>query len=462
MQTALTGDATAFFESLQQEPPVSVRLHPFKGIGLFPETEKTPWHPQGRYLKERPSFTLDPLFHAGAYYVQEASSMFLQEVIAQTQAAKHGLIALDLCASPGGKTTLLLSAIPENSFLIANEVIFNRIPALRMNIEKWGYPNTAVSNHDPKDFAGLGGFFDLVLVDAPCSGEGLFRKDLNARSEWSEQNANTCSARQSRILEEAQGVVKSGGLLVYSTCTYNPAENEEQVKRMIERFDFEEIRLQIPAAWGIEEKDFGYQFYPHRVQGEGFYIAALRKKERQTKGTRFQNSKLNMERLTEKQAAPLLSWFEKPGEFAFFQKPNGEIVAFPKAFQSLVTHINIILRKWSPGFETGVLKNKELVPAHALALSLSAASSLPAIEVDYQTALFFLKKEPVPVPNTEKGWHLVKFNNRSLGWVKVLDNRVNNYLPNDWRIKMALPNFHTTGHFPRNDAKFATINTDCP
>ena len=243
---------------------------------IHTDFEKVPWHPQGYYLNERPSFTLDPVFQAGGYYVQEASSMFVAEAVRQTMDTSKPLRVLDLCAAPGGKTTTLAAELTENSFLMANEVIKSRIPALKENLLKWGFTNYVVTNHDPETMAELEGFFDVVLVDAPCSGEGLFRKDDEAAKEWSVQHVELCSARQKRILKAAAFLVAPNGVLVYSTCTYNAQENDENVAYITKITELERIDLSLPTEFGIQATQGGAQFYPHKLKGEGFYLAVFR------------------------------------------------------------------------------------------------------------------------------------------------------------------------------------------
>ncbi|MGI8634527.1 MAG: methyltransferase RsmF C-terminal domain-like protein, partial [Segetibacter sp.] len=202
----------------------SIRLNPLKptdAIKKLPDQEDVPWCSTGRYLSERPSFTLDPVFHGGAYYVQEASSMFLDHIVKEIyKTEKLPQRVLDLCAAPGGKSTLLASALPD-SFIVSNEVIKTRVRILAENISKWGSEHVVVTNNDPKDFKRISGYFDLMVVDAPCSGSGLFRKDTDAINEWSEANVQMCSLRQQRILADAIGALKQNGFLVYSTCSYS-------------------------------------------------------------------------------------------------------------------------------------------------------------------------------------------------------------------------------------------------
>ncbi|NJN35547.1 MAG: RsmB/NOP family class I SAM-dependent RNA methyltransferase [Saprospiraceae bacterium] len=279
------GELEDFMGALNTPPPVSIRFNPKKKLELVVfeqnlglHTEPVAWHTEGVYLDERPIFTLDPSFHAGAYYVQEASSMFIAEALKQHVDFQENIKILDLCAAPGGKSTLLAALMSDDSFLLANEVIKSRVDILKENIIKWGQPNVYVSNHDPEDFAALNGFFDVVLVDAPCSGEGMFRKDPQAAQEWSPEAVLTCSARQKRILTHAQNLVKSGGFLLYSTCTYNEFENEKNADFILENADFQPLTIKLVSDWKISKLNYGYQFFPHKTKGEGFYLSLFQKK----------------------------------------------------------------------------------------------------------------------------------------------------------------------------------------
>lgn len=274
----LKEEADQFFNSLGWDIPVSIRINPYKGYeteGL----EKIPWCETGYYLNQRPVFTLDPLFHSGAYYVQEASSMFLEQVIKQTININQPVKVLDLCAAPGGKTTHLISMLSSDSLIVSNEVIRHRSKILSENVIKWGNPNVIVTNNDPSSFQKIKGFFDILVVDAPCSGEGLFRKDSEASNEWSEDNINLCSARQKRIINDVWEALKPGGIIIYSTCTYNEQENEENIKWMTEEMGAEPIEINIDAFSQLTQSSdkTGLHFYPHKVKGEGFFISALQK-----------------------------------------------------------------------------------------------------------------------------------------------------------------------------------------
>lgn len=440
MQHILGAEYLAFAESLEQETPTAIRLNPRKKVSsdtlLGENLEVVKWNTDGRYLPQRPSFTLDPAFHAGAYYVQEASSMFVAEAIKQTLDFDKPLRVMDLCAAPGGKTTLLASLLNEKSLLVANEVIKSRVAPLKENLEKWGFPNYIVSNHDPEDMIDLEGFFDLVLTDAPCSGEGLFRKDPKARNEWSVDSVQLCSARQKRILQAAAMLVAPNGYLCYSTCTYNEKENQENAKWLTQTADFEEVKLNIPADWNITEKSFGYQFYPHKTKGEGFYLAIFRK----TQGSRAEvRGKVKFNRVPQKKVELLKKWLAKPEYFEFYEKPEGAIVAIPTNLTNEYSTILRVLQKRSSGFEIGQFKGEDFIPSHDIALSTAISDDLPHVDLSKDDALKFLKKEQISVENAPNGWLLARYEGLNLGFMKVIGNRMNNYLPKEWRIRMDIP-----------------------
>jgi 16S rRNA C967 or C1407 C5-methylase (RsmB/RsmF family) len=276
--------------------PTSIRINPFKPSAVKTDSQ-VPWCPQGFYLDARPSFTFDPLFHAGAYYVQEASSMFIDHILKTIRPYKQDPIrVLDLCAAPGGKSTLLNSALQSSDLLVANEIIKTRVPILSDNLNRWGTSNTIVTNNDPKDFNAIHSFFDVILVDAPCSGSGMFRKDPAAMNEWSEGNVNLCHQRQQRILADVYPALKEDGYLIYSTCSYAHQENEDILDWLCAEFDLESIRIPIYTEWGIVEtesplqKAWGYRFYPGKVKGEGLFAACLRKKVSSGGVSNYKNS----------------------------------------------------------------------------------------------------------------------------------------------------------------------------
>jgi 16S rRNA C967 or C1407 C5-methylase (RsmB/RsmF family)/NOL1/NOP2/fmu family ribosome biogenesis protein len=432
------GDSfTDFEKSLQEPPPVSIRINPFKNFTA--EGENIPWSQYGRYLKERPVFTLDPSFHAGAYYVQEASSMFLEQALQQSMDLSQPLRVLDLSAAPGGKSTHLLSLLHPESLLVSNEVIRSRATILAENIQKWGHSNVIVTNSDPEHFASLAGFFDVIVVDAPCSGEGLFRKDANAMQEWSPANIELCSKRQRRIVSDVWPSLKTNGVLIYSTCTYNEFENEENLQWLSNAHDVESVNLKIDPAWNIEVSSLnglkGYRFYPHKVKGEGFFISAMRKRESQnTARFKLKNS---LQTPTKKIIPHLQSWVSSDDTGFFIW--NDMVFHFPASHLHDLEQVMQSLRIVQAGTAMATMKHDKLIPEHAFALSLALnQNQFQLIEVDLQTALQYLRKDNIELPQVSKGFSLLTYNHLPLGWVNVLDSRVNNLYPKEWRIRMAV------------------------
>ena len=439
MQAQLGADYAAFETALTQPTPVSIRINPRKNALDTSTLERVPWCADGFYLPERPSFTLDPLFQAGAYYVQEASSMLLAEVLRQTVNLDRPLRVLDLCAAPGGKSTLMASTLHPDSLIICNEVIRSRVSVLRENIDKWGYSNVVVSNHDPEELATLASFFDVVLVDAPCSGEGLFRKDPDAMNEWSTDSVQMCSARQKRILSAAAPLLDTGGALIYSTCTYNDDENMENVRYLTEN-GFRNYPLVLPPEWNIVMKDIdgseGHQCYPHQVRGEGFFISAFKKTGFTAPLKADARTFRSIRALRTREAASAAKWLQNPAEFSLWEKPNGDVMALPKALEKQFLGLDVALKNKGFGLEIGQFKGTDFIPSHALALSTAINQNLPAVALSKENALRYFKKENLVLDEPVNGWLLAQYNKVNIGWMKGVGNRVNNYLPKDWRIRM--------------------------
>lgn len=449
MQAQLGPEFADFQQALSTPAPVSIRLNPRKPVYDTANLNPVPWCNdqglvQGFYLAERPSFTLDPLFQAGAYYVQEASSMLLYEALRQSVNLNRPLRVLDLCAAPGGKSTLLASALLADSLLVCNEVIRSRVSVLRENLEKWGYANVVVSNHDPEEMGNLAGFFDVVVIDAPCSGEGLFRKDPDAIQEWSEANVQLCSARQKRILDAAIPLLDERGILIYSTCTYNDSENLDNVRYLTEN-GFRNRPLIFPPEWEIVDKyvdnSVGYQCYPHRVQGEGFFISVFQKMSFTAAVKLDARTFRSIRALRPRETATAMKWLENPASFSFWEKPNGDVMALPKGLEKTFLFLDSALRNKGFGLEMGQFKGQDFIPSHALALSTEINRQLPAIELSKENALRYFKKENLVLDEPLKGWLLARYNGLNLGWVKGVGNRVNNYLPKDWRIRMDIKEY---------------------
>jgi 16S rRNA C967 or C1407 C5-methylase (RsmB/RsmF family)/NOL1/NOP2/fmu family ribosome biogenesis protein len=439
IKNILGNELDSFVDALHQEPVTSLRKNPDK-FSTNESREKVAWCDTGFYLPQRSIFTLDPDFHAGAYYVQEASSMFLEQVVKQHIGNRNKIIALDLCAAPGGKSTHLLSLLPENSLLVANEVIRSRVKILYENIIKWGKSNVALTNNSPKDFSALTDFFDIILVDAPCSGEGMFRKDSNAAKEWSVNNVKLCSERQRRILADIWNALKPDGLLVYCTCTYNVEENEENIKWITKNFSSTSLPVKIQAEWGISEnlipQIFSYRFYPHKTKGEGFCISVLQKTSNTTHVYKKQENK-NQKNIP-KNMDFIKTYLLDAEKYHFFENNN-----VLKAISNEISNeINIIQSRFNclySGTMLGTVKGDDFVPAHALALSANFNRQIfPQVEIDKNHALKFLHKDNVCYPTVNTGYNLVCHNNNALGWIKNIGNRINNLYPHEWRILMDL------------------------
>jgi 16S rRNA C967 or C1407 C5-methylase (RsmB/RsmF family)/NOL1/NOP2/fmu family ribosome biogenesis protein len=435
IKSQLAGESDLFLESFEKEPPVSIRINPEKKI-IYGD-EKVSWCSTGLYLGERPSFTLDPFFHAGCYYVQDASSMFLEQVFHQLKLSEKKLLILDACAAPGGKSTHLASLMQKGSLLISNEVISSRIPVLNENIIKWGNPDVIITNNDPSAFTPLENLFDVILVDAPCSGEGLFRKDPSALEEWSEVNCDINAARQKRILASLLPALKPDGILIYSTCTFNNAENEQNIKWLVESNHMESISLFINEEWGIktikDSGNIGYAFHPHRAKGEGLFISVLRKKSETFTALKLKTKSAKFSAL-QKKSADLDSWINNQ-EFSLIQKDE-MIFAAREEWLPLIQFLSENLRITHTGCNIAELKGKA-IPSHELAMStLMNNNNFPSAELSTEQALKFLRKEDFKIDLKQKGYTLVTYEGHPLGWINFLGNRFNNYYPVNWRIRM--------------------------
>ena len=423
-----------FHDVQHTEPITSVRINPLKPTAQFNNEEKVPWCERGFYLKNRPNFTADPLLHAGAYYVQEASSMFLAFALKQLVDFNKQLTALDLCAAPGGKTTLLSSLLNEESLLIANEVIATRVNILNENVTKWGSMNTWISNSDALHFGKLLNHFDLMIIDAPCSGSGLFRRIPGYLDEWTQDNVNLCVQRQKRILHDSYNCLAQDGILIYMTCSFSQEENEEMVDYVLENFDVASCALPIDKKWNIVETESekrngkGYRFFPHKVKGEGFFLACFKKNDGSLKDIPYEKNKNKLVI----ESAVLSNYVDMNGLVAINQ--NNNILLMQEAhlpyYSALTTQIKLIKK----GILAGQLIRNELIPDHELSMCSKIKKDIKSAELTINEAILYLKKENITLSDSPKGWLLVQYQQRNLGWVKNLGNRVNNYYPSNYRI----------------------------
>jgi 16S rRNA C967 or C1407 C5-methylase (RsmB/RsmF family)/NOL1/NOP2/fmu family ribosome biogenesis protein len=417
--------------------PTTIRINPAKPPSILPQnTTPIPWSSAGYYLEARPSFTLDPLFHAGTYYVQEASSMFLEQALRQTADLSRSLRVLDCCAAPGGKSTLLQSLLSPESLLVSNEVIRNRVHILQENMIKWGAANTIVTNNDPRDFQRLENYFDVIVVDAPCSGSGLFRREPEAVDEWSPDNVRLCWQRQQRILADCWPALRKDGILIYSTCSYSREEDEDVLDWLMTEFDVTSCRIQVNPEWNIVEttgkkSGYGYRFYPNRVKGEGFFIACMRKN---AGGNFTPPRRPNMpEKAGKKDLDTLRNWVQPSTPLAFFVHQD-QIHALPESRLVDLSILQSACYLKEAGLTLGQPSAKDFIPHHHLAMSTILDPSIQTVALSREQALQYLRKEEMRVETTHRGWALVQYEKSNLGWIKVLPQRSNNYYPKEWRI----------------------------
>lgn len=461
LRLMLKDESNSLLSAIAEVPPVSVRFNPIKFRGkpdeLLEIDEQVAWSEYGFYLKKRPSFTFDPLFHSGLYYVQEASSMFIEYVVSQL--FNKPVHCLDLCASPGGKSISMLSALPEGSFLTVNEIIRQRANILSETMIKYGNPNILVTNNEPKNFNNIQNFFDLILVDAPCSGEGMFRKDEVAIKEWSTDNVIMCTVRQKNILSDIWPSLKPGGVLIYSTCTYNITENEENALWTANELGADFVKIETESKWGISPSfnamGYAYRFFPHKTKGEGLYVTVLRKSSNEKKPDQLpiiiniNQLNLNQEpasfgynKKSKKYSSIFIKdysnfskYLKNPDFFNYIQEGN-RILAIPKKHTDIMLSLRETLNVISMGIELGEIKGKDFIPCHALAMSSELNRDMFVTkELTYNNAIAYLRREAINIPDAPKGIILLTYKNEPLGFVKNIGNRANNLYPDKWRIR---------------------------
>jgi 16S rRNA C967 or C1407 C5-methylase (RsmB/RsmF family)/NOL1/NOP2/fmu family ribosome biogenesis protein len=426
--------------ALETTPVTSIRLNDKIDYLTFEcDTDEVPWHEEGYYLSERPQFTLDPLFHAGCYYVQEASSMFV-ECVLQQYLPKDSIV-LDLCAAPGGKSTLISQYLGNEGLLVSNEVVRQRVFILSENIQKWGNGNTVVTHNQSADFGQrLAGVFDCILVDAPCSGEGMFRKDEGAIQEWSLENVELCAERQRKILGDAWDALRPGGILIYSTCTFNTEENEYNALWIADHLGATILPVDIHPSWGITEGHPGYHFYPHKTRGEGFYLCALQKNtHNSTDNTRPLAKRLPKHKQQPAQVVEqkdtIKSWLKDPENWVLRQQDRF-VVAYPAKYQELIDILSTHFICISTGFGICELRGKQPVPQHALSMAKAVKKeAFQQAELSLDQALAYLRTEAIVLENAPMGIIMVTYQHVPLGFVKNVGNHCNNLYPKEWRIR---------------------------
>jgi len=432
-----------FLHSFAKPNPVSIRYNTAKSPEMPTALSPVPWASWAFYLPKRPNFTADPLLHAGAYYVQEASSMFLEQALRQTVNLDETLRVLDLCAAPGGKSTLISNLLNDGSLLLSNEVIRSRAHILSENIQKWGRANIWVSQNDPETIGKvLPSFFDVIVVDAPCSGEGMFRKSANSIEEWSPQVVQHCALRQQRILHDIWNSLRPGGVLIYSTCTYNEQENEKNLLKFRADCDFESLPLKLDPSWNVAETTndglFAYRFYLHKTQGEGFFLSILRKAgNADTSTLRIKKPAIAK---ADKEAAEWQTWAKNPEQWQWAKK-NEQLLAIPASLwpevQALESHLNIVYG--GAVLAEATRKGFNPLPSAALWVGLQT-EVFPSSELELHAAQRYLRLDSLSTDELSdaEGWQLVKYKGLNLGWVKKMQQRVNNYFPKEWKIRLSI------------------------
>ena len=440
MQQILDADEAArLFAALGEEPKVSVRRNTSKCAPFSAGSAVVPWCPDGKYLVCREAFTFDPLLHGGAYYVQDASSMIIATIVRRLTQDSGPVCYLDLCAAPGGKSTAAIDALPSQSLVVCNEIMNNRAQVLRENIIKWGSPYCVVSNNDSAAIARLGAFFDIIATDVPCSGEGMFRKDDEAVSQWTPALVEQCAARQREIIDNAWKALKPGGFLIYSTCTFNREENEEMIEYIVAGHHAESVDLNLDSDFGIRRGSgtayHCYRFMPHITDGEGLFVAVLRKSadELSMPAVRVQAAKPRRgnEPAVDRSVG---RWLVRPDDFQL-SMVSDTVVAIPRMYSGEIAALGSTLRVIHRGIAVATAKGRDLVPTQSLALSTAlSASAFEHVEVPYETAIAYLRGESIFI-DAPRGIVALTYRGTVIGFVKNLGNRANNLYPKEWRIK---------------------------
>ena len=436
-------EAEALLTALDTEPAVSVRYSREKAPDLVSSLQHDapiPWaQPRGYYLKDRPLFAADPLWHAGAYYVQEASSMLLSLVALLLE--ERPLRALDLCAAPGGKSTLLTDLLPEGSVLVSNEYVATRAKVLQENIQKWGSPHAIVTSTEAAKLGRLRETFDIIVVDAPCSGEGMFRKEEEARRQWTPGLVASCASLQKEILADIWPALAPGGLLVYSTCTFNRQEDEDNLAFLIEELGaLPEALPDCPAEVSLSSLSPYpcYRMMPHRQRGEGLFLAVVRKPEEHAQGALRLKGKMKS-----KPCIPpkeVLTWLKEDwrGSVSWLQPSEDLLIALPEAVRDLLALIQQeSIQVLSAGIPVAEVYGRKVQPHAALALSLAFdRGAFPEVALEQEMAIRYLAREAVTLPeDTPRGIVWVSYGGLPLGFMKHLGNRSNNLYPQAWRIR---------------------------
>ena len=419
MKDQLGQEYPAFLESLERPRAVALRLNPLKGEmpQLSFVTEPVPWEPMGWYYDPNQRPGLHPYHEAGVYYLQEASAMAPVALLDP----QPGEFICDLCAAPGGKTTQIAGRMAGEGMLLCNEINPKRAKILSRNIERMGVANALVTNEHPQRLAQrFAGLFDRVLIDAPCSGEGMFRKEEAAVTDWSPETVEMCARRQAEILDSGAQLVKPGGRLVYSTCTFAPQENEQAIGAFLQRHP-EFSPETVEAPWFTPGPDGSFRMWPHKLLGEGHFAAVLRKDGGQEATCR----EMAGEKLPKQ-------WQEFAKDLTI-ELPEGKAVGFGSGIYWAPVGMPDLsgVKVLRPGLELGELKKDRFEPAHALALWLKTAARKQNFAADSAQIKAYMHGETIA--SGQRGWCLVSVDGFSLGWGKGDGNCLKNHYPKGLR-----------------------------
>ena len=439
LRAIMPDEATDLANAIEHtQPSVSIRVNKRKGASPSADCRRVPWCDEGVYLDERPQFTFDTDFQSGRYYVQDASSMFIGYAIKHL--VHEPVRYLDLCAAPGGKTTSAIDALPDGSLVVANEIVPLRAKILKENVVKWGSPYSVVTHNRPSDFSKLTHFFDVIATDVPCSGEGMMRKDDEAVEQWTPQLVEECAARQRSIIADIWDCLRPGGLLIYSTCTYNLEENERMVQHICQEYGGETIDLGVDASWHIhpslEGSNHCYRFMPHRTEGEGLFLSVIRKAGDAPRMT-VQTKARKGGGKTKPQPVPAEAtrWLAEAEKYDY-SVVGDAVMAMPACYASELALLSSTLRVMHHGVELGTIKGKNCVPMQSLALcSALRSDAFVRADVDYATAVAYLRGESVILTDAPRGYVLLCHDGSPIGFVNNLGNRANNLYPKEWRIR---------------------------
>ena len=419
IQIQLGDEYPAFLESLERPRAVALRFNPLKGErpSLPFVADPVPWEPMGFYYDPDSRPGLHPYHEAGVYYLQEASAMAPVQLLDPQPGEK----VCDLCAAPGGKSTQIAGRMAGKGLLLCNEYNPKRAKILSRNIERMGIANAIVTNEHPQHLADrLNGYFDRVLIDAPCSGEGMFRKEEAAVTDWSLETVEMCARRQAEILHSGAMLVKPGGRLVYSTCTFAPAENELAVAAFLDSHpDFEPEPVDAP--WFVPGDNASYRMWPHKLLGEGHFAAVLRRRSGEE------------DEVVPEQGQKIPSLFAAFAKELGIQLPAGSGITFGQSLYWMPEGTPSLrgLKVLRPGLELGELKKDRFEPAHALALWLDGCANVENVAADSPQITAYLKGDVIPSPR--KGWCLVTVDGYSIGWGKGDGRILKNHYPKGLR-----------------------------